>query len=89
MTPMETEAPSSGPNRGDHIDWASARFARSDSESLPGPATNDGVDPGGFDPSAVGQEGIQWSTPPGEPSQQVSLQAFAMPPTESVFRSLG
>ncbi|MCH7721281.1 MAG: hypothetical protein IH988_09900 [Planctomycetes bacterium] len=70
MTPMETEAPSSGPNRGDHIDWASACFVQADAESLPGSATRDGVDPGELDPATVGQEGIQWSTPPGERSQQ-------------------
>ncbi|MCH7721070.1 MAG: NPCBM/NEW2 domain-containing protein [Planctomycetes bacterium] len=59
-----------GPNRGDHIDWASARFVHADAESLPGPATSDGTDPGELDPSTVGQEGIQWSTPPKERSQQ-------------------
>lgn len=58
-----------GSNRGDHIDWALARFVHSDLESLPGQATGDEADWGGFDPPAVGQAGIQWSTPPKEPSQ--------------------
>ena len=56
-----------GPKRGDHIDWALARFVHSDSESLPG-GTDDGVKPDDFDPSVVSQEGIQWSIPPQEPA---------------------
>ncbi len=60
---------SQGPNTNDHIDWASARFARSDADVVPAGTPTDGIDAGGSDPSLVGQDGIQWSTSPQPPSQ--------------------